>query len=242
MQRRDHMKRTATAIIIATLSLTAGCGNDDTPAAQDNSSAEATPTQSTEPTPSTSEPAGSSSLSATTAPEPTYAVLSKDDLESALLTIQDLPAGYSQDPPSEPSTKTFCDYKPPFTEKMYVSHDFTKGGGMSSELLTLGLRQFESAEQARAAFEALSETLETCPGETYNGSKVTYALMSAPKVGDDAVGVRIESDQFTLLQNFVLAGPTLVVTGGGGLIEADADEVASLLQAQVAAYQNAAME
>jgi hypothetical protein len=47
-------------------------------------------------------------------------VLDKPDLEAALLGIQDMPPGYSQDPPNEPSTKTFCDYKPPVQEDALV--------------------------------------------------------------------------------------------------------------------------
>lgn len=64
--------------------------------------------------------------------------------------------------------------------------------------------------------------------------------MSAPKVGDGTVGVRITSDGTTGLQNVALVGPTLVSTGAGGLMDVDADEVAGLLEDQVNAYDAAA--
>lgn len=229
------MNRVAIALVIATLTLTSACGSSDgsdEPAAQDTLTASQTATATDTPTesPTPTEP-----------PAPEYAVLPKSDLEAALLTIQDMPVGYSQDPPSESgSTKTFCDYKQPFTEKTYVSRDFTKGAGMSSEFLRVGLRQYESADQARASFNALTKALNTCTTEVYDGTTLEYALMSAPKVGDDTVGVRITADGTTILQNFALVGPTLVNTGGGGVMQADADEIASLLEAQVKAYQTAA--
>jgi hypothetical protein len=228
------LNRAATALVLAALTLTTACGgNDDTeqPAAQATPTAKATESTTPDPSPTPTE---------TTGPE--YALLSEDDLEAALLTIQDMPVGYSQDPESESSTttKTFCDYKPPFTEKTSVSRDFTKGGGMSTEFLAIGLRQYQNADQARAAFNALTKALDSCKSETFEGTTLEYALMSAPKVGDDTVGIRISADSTTILQNFALVGPTLVNTGGGGLMQANADEIANLLEAQVKAYQTAA--
>lgn len=162
------------------------------------------------------------------APAPAQRILSEQELTNALLAVQELPPGYSQDPPTPNPHKTFCDYKPPFEEKIYVDRSFTKGGGLSSEVLSVGLRQYADADQAKAAFKALTDALATCTGETWNGSKLTYAPMSAPKVGDGAVGVKMNSDGTDLLQFFALDGPVLVNTGGGGLMNANADEVISL--------------
>jgi hypothetical protein len=222
------VNRAAIALPIAALILTSACGGDNTEA------------PSTQDTPSAQGETTSPSPSPTAAPDPEYVVLPKPKLEAALLTIQDMPVGYSQDPPTEAGTKTFCDYKPPFNEKVYVSRDFTKGGGMSAELLRVGLRQFQSADQARAAFNALTKALSTCQTEMYNGTKMEYAPMSAPKVGDESIGVRITAEGTTLMQNFALVGPTIVATGGGGLMQANADEIARLLEAQVETYQTAA--
>lgn len=179
-----------------------------------------------------------------TPPKPTapaYRTLGKPALTKALLGVQDMPPGYSQDPPTAARpNKAFCDYKPPFTEKVYVSRDFTKGGGLSAELLGIGLRQYSDANQAKAAFTALIDALETCTEETYQGTKMTYAPMSAAKVGDGSVGIKITADNITLLQNFALVGPTLISTGGGGLMNANADDVTNLLQEQAKAYKTAA--
>ena len=228
------MNRAAIALAIALLTLTSACGGetDDAPGEQDTQSAQDTPTavETTNP-----------SQTPNTAPEPEYDVLPRGDLEAALLTIQDMPVGYSQDPPTEAGTKTFCDYRTPFADKAtYVDRDFTKGGGMSSELLRVSLRQYESADQSRTAFDALTTALSTCQGEVYEGTKMEYAAMSAPKVGEESIGVRITADGTALLQNFALVGPTIVGTGGGGLMQANADEIASLVEAQVETYQSSA--
>ena len=185
-----------------------------------------------------SEDSGGDTATPTEAP---YRVLTKRALTAALLGVQDLPPGYSQDPPTNDGrSKTFCDYKPPFTEKIKVSRDFTKGGGMSAELLRVMLRQYAGQAQAKAAFKALTKSMKTCTNEVYDGTEVTYAVMSAPKVGDDSIGIKMTADGTTLLQTFVLVGPTLVSTGGGGLMNANADEVNGLIKAQVNEYQDAA--
>jgi hypothetical protein len=227
----ELVSRAALVLAISTLLLASGCGGDtDQPDAADNAdnagNAQSISTASASPTPEETGPA--------------YQVLDKPDLQAALLGIQDLPAGYSQDPPSEPTNKTFCDYKMPVEENALVRQDFTKGGGMSAELASVSLRQFDSPEDASKAFDALTNALETCHGDDIDGTHADYTPMSAPKVGDASVGVRIEADNFTLMQNFVLVGPTIVTTGGGGLMNANADQVTQLVEAQVKAYQDAA--
>jgi hypothetical protein len=174
---------------------------------------------------------------------PAYRVLGKPALAKALIGIQDLPPGYSQDPPDPDTTnKTFCDYKPPFNEKIKVSRDFTKGGGLSGEILSVGIRQYANAKQAEAAYTALADALKTCTGETSKGTKYTYAAMSVAKVGDASLGVKISTDEATGLQNFALVGPALINTGGGGLMNASADDITSVLKAQVKAYKAAASQ
>lgn len=171
---------------------------------------------------------------------PTQRILSEKELTEALLGVQDLPPGYSEDPPGEPVDKTFCDYKPAFREKIYVEKDFTKGGGLSTEFLKVGLRQYADADQARASFKSLTDALATCTGDSYNGHNLTYAPMSAPKVGAGSVGVKITADGTDLLSFFAVDGPVLINIGGGGLINANADDVVNLLKAQIKKYEASA--
>lgn len=199
----------------------AGCGNDR---ASESDGATLTPSTTT-------------STTATS-----HRLLSEKELTEALLNLQEVPPGYSQDPPSPPgASKTFCDYLPPFEEKIRVKRDFTKGGGLSSEFLSVGFRQYADADQAKAAYDAMTDALETCPGETYDGRTVTYSLMSAPKLGAASVGIRItNADGPDLLQFFALVGPVLINTGGGGLMNANADEIIGLFKTQVGKYEAAA--
>jgi hypothetical protein len=111
---------------------------------------------------------------------------------------------------------------------------------MSAELLSVGIRQYAGPQEAKAAFDALTAALASCKGETYQGSKMTYAPMSAPKVGDASVGVKITADGVALLQIFALVGPTMINAGGGGLMNASAEDVNAALKAQVKAYKAAA--
>jgi hypothetical protein len=111
---------------------------------------------------------------------------------------------------------------------------------MSAELASVSLRQFNSPEDASKAFNALTNAVNTCPGETIDGTEAKYTPMSAPKVGYASVGVRIEGDNFTVLQNFVLVGPTIISAGGGGLVNINSDQVTQLVEAQVEKYETAA--
>jgi len=111
---------------------------------------------------------------------------------------------------------------------------------LSAEFLGVGLRQYADGDQARASFDALATALESCTGETYDGVESTYAAMSAPDVGDASLGVKILADGVGLLQFFAVVGPVLVNTGGGGLMNANADEVMRLLETQVKKYEGAA--
>ena len=214
--------------------LLASCGGSESTSPQ-----QPAPTISTSTPTSPASSVPSSTPTSTAGPE--YVRLREPALVASLLTLEALPVGYSQDPATTDSgNKTFCDYKPPFTETEKVRRDFTKGGGISAEFVSVGLRQYEDSRQAAAGFKALTNALKTCTGEVYNGSRLTYSVMSSPAIGDGSIGVRIESDSYTLLQFFALVGPTLVNAGGGGITNANADEVVQLLKAQVESYQQAA--
>ena len=100
---------------------------------------------------------------------------------------------------------------------------------MSAQIVSVSLRQFASATEAKASFQALVDALKTCRSETYKGTKSTYSAMSTPKLGDGAVGVQIDAD-----------GAKLVTTDGGGLVNTDVDAAVKLPTAQVNRYMAAA--
>ncbi|GIF47200.1 hypothetical protein DFJ67_7176 [Asanoa ferruginea] len=153
-----------------------------------------------------------------------------------------MPTGYSEDQSKDQDRpdKTFCNYRQPYTAKIEVSASYQKGGGLNAEVAVISLRQYANADQAKASFEKMAAILQTCKKDTSEGQKVTYALMNLPNAGDASLGVRIETQGATVLQGFAIVGPTLISSGTGGLMSADADFVADLLTRQVDRYSAAA--
>ncbi|TKA04897.1 hypothetical protein [Actinacidiphila oryziradicis] len=111
---------------------------------------------------------------------------------------------------------------------------------MTATVATVGLRQYASASDAAESFAAMEKALQSCHKETYQGSVLKYSPMSVDKLGDRSLGVRIDSDGATLLQQFTLDGPTLVNVGTGGLADAEAETATKLLRDQVDRYEAAA--
>lgn len=95
-------------------------------------------------------------------------------------------------------------------------------------------------DAAKTASNAPTNELKTCRKDTFDGSTATHTVTSAPKVGDESVGVRTESDGVTVLSNYALVGPTMVYAGIGSLLSSDADEAADLLVKQADSYTAAA--
>lgn len=219
------MKKTLAVVGLA-IAFTAGCGGGATEGPSAKPSA----------APGTASAKPSATPATTPAPQP----LSKKALTASLLSIDALPVGYSQDPPSpDTADKTFCDYKVPHEPTAVASRDFTKGSGLSSEFASTTIRQYATAKEAAESFAALADTLATCKSETYDGSKLTYTLMSTPKVGDKSIGVRIESDGSTILNQFALSGPALVNAGIGAIVNVNGDDAAAVFEAQVKKYEAA---
>lgn len=216
-----HAIRSALAGLL--LFAVAACGGEDSPGA---------PASTPSPT-----------VASSATPEgPTYRSLSEDELDEVLLGVEQMPPGFSQDPPTDDGNKYFCDYDPPTEEKVRASRDFTKGGGLSAEVVRLAARQFESADDARASWDALTGALKTCKSEVYEGTTLTYSPMSVPDLGEDAVGVKIDADGVTIVQNFVLVGPVMISAGGGGAVDVDVDNILTLLEDQVDRYVDAASD
>ncbi|GAB3849134.1 hypothetical protein GCM10027610_071770 [Dactylosporangium cerinum] len=194
--------------------------------------------------PSTPDSRAASVPASVSSPSPTArAVRTLDEpaLTAALLQVTDMPTGYSEDPDqTPPKDKTFCNYQQPHTPTVQARRLFIKGGGLSAEVASVGLRQYADAAQAAAVFDALVTAMQTCKGEKMDGKQNTYAVMSMPKVGDKTIGIRIDVDGATVLQGFALSGPMLVSAGVGGLMNVSGDVAADLLTKQVGRYTDAA--
>ncbi|GGX91267.1 hypothetical protein GCM10010510_40590 [Streptomyces anandii JCM 4720] len=160
-------------------------------------------------------------------------------LTSALLPLSQMPAGWSAEGDDTPGDKTFCDYRQPHKVQVQVTRTFQKGGGLTATVAAVGIRQYASTSDAAESFTAMEKALETCHQETYQGSVLKYSPMSVDKLGERSLGLRIDSDGSTMLQQFTLDGPVLINVGTGGL-DAEADTATKLLRDQVDRYEAAA--
>lgn len=220
-----------TLVVIAMLALSGcGAGESDAPEAAASPGAASSEARGT----------GSASPTPTESPTPSYRLFDQAALTKVLLPLSDAPPGYSIDASAaESQNKYFCDYKPPFEEKLRVRRDFQKGGGLQAQIASVIIRQFDTPQEAQAAFAALERTIAECKTDTLDGEKLTYAQVNMAQVGERTVGVRIEGPAF-LVQGFALVGPSIISGGTGGLLSADADLQAELLEKQVGRYEEKA--
>lgn len=168
-------------------------------------------------------------------------MLSKAQLQRALLSIKEVPAGYAADQSGDDgSNDSYCGYKPPSQPTEKVRSDYVKGGGFSSQLISFSIGQYKSQDGPKGYLRDFAKQLRKCPSETLDGEFVKYAVMSAPQVGDETLGVRIEAESYTVVANLARVGPVLMVVGGGGVTNTDADEVGRLFVQQVKKYLRAA--
>lgn len=180
--------------------------------------------------------------SSSTVDSATFRQLSATELEDLLLTVDDMPAGYRQDPPDEStSSATYCGSAPEHAP-LRPHHGFTKGGGFSTEVASIQLSQYASTEDAAKNLDVLRSSLRTCKGEVYQGEPVTYTLMATPKLKYPTLGIRVQSASYTALVEIAQVGPTVVVAGAAGITTADADLAAGMLTTQVSRYEAAALE
>ena len=154
-----------------------------------------------------------------------------------------MPTGYGEDPDTEEgdeNIKRYCDYRQPFEATTIAKTGFVKGGGLSSEFIQVALRQYDDAKKAAASFKSLVDTMDTCKQDTIDGDKVTFSVLSMPDLEDASIGIATSSDDVNIPQFFVLAGPTMISVGGGGLMGADSDMLVDLLKDQIGAYKKVA--
>jgi len=216
-----------TLVLIPLLVALAACGGGNEPKAGDG----------TRTVPESSAPSVPT-VSAT----PVARSLNRDEIKAALLSLSEMPPGFSVDEDDvKDSGRRFCNYKLPHGSGTLVRRDFAKGAGLSGELFSVSIRQFETAQQAKESFDALETALTTCKGETVDGTKLTYSPMSTEELGQGALGVKVDFDDGTILQNFVLDGPSIVTAGTGGSLNSDVTTTLSLLRKQVEKYETASI-
>jgi hypothetical protein len=169
----------------------------------------------------------------------------EDQLRESLLTLDDMPeAGFTISEVDESRERTYyCDYQPPVDPTEVVTSEFEKTEGLSFFLVRSNVDQFASADDARAQIDKAAEVLETCREGEIDGTKQTYAVMSAPKLGEETLAVKIEMTidgiDVVMHQFYVLSGTALLQTSAavGGMAFPDADVSSDLTKTQFEKYQ-----
>lgn len=169
-------------VLVPALAALAACGGSSSGPASGDA---VITTQSTKP----SAPSKASVEGASKVPSaPTYRQLTSDKMVNALLTLDDVPAGYTADKPDRTdSNVTFCHYKQPNKENGYAAITFEKSTGLIGHTI----RQYDTAADASLQQEALAKAVEAGCSMTDDDKKLTVARMSAPKLGDRSVGVTL---------------------------------------------------
>ncbi|SDD75368.1 hypothetical protein [Nocardioides lianchengensis] len=236
-----RLNQVAVLVLVAVLSAACG-GSGDSGDARGNGDQSAA---STSPSIAASSTVEDVAVEPSTSAEPEYRRLSKKTLEDTLLSVNELPAGYARDPSGDgpdddEDNDSYCAFEASKQPDVKVRHDYLKGGGLSSSLLSFSIGQYDSEKGPQAYLDEFAKQLETCTSEESDGETVKYAVMSVPQIGDRAMGVRVEGESYTLAADMATAGPVLIVVGGGGLIDLNVDEVNELFAKQVEKYLAAA--
>lgn len=229
------MRSLSTVVLLALALAACGGGSDDS--ADEPAESPSTSTAASEPTETSDAPAD---------PEPAPAEpLSEEQLQAALLELGDMPPGFTKSEPRDDETQYLCDYAPPSQFVAEAAQQYEKNEGLSVAIVSVAVLEYESPADAKAQFDALAETVATCSSDEIDGDQWSYAETSAPKLGEDSIGLRstatIEDTDVALTQFYVLMGSGLVQVGQGGvgLASPSTDDLVGLTEAQVAKYDQA---
>jgi hypothetical protein len=133
------------------------------------------------------------------------------DVEAALLTLNDMPTGWTQDPEqdTDDDDATFCDVEPLDEVQAVDDASANFSAGDFGPLLSHSVGVFED-QDAEAAMDSFMDALEGCTewtDETEDGP-VTFrpTPLAFPSFGDDTVAVRIgaESELFDMTLDMVV--------------------------------------
>jgi hypothetical protein len=166
--------------------------------------------------------------------DPTEEAASSEELQAALLTIEDLPTGWTTAPPdaspsadpldSDDGTK-LCD-KPVIDRTQAPASaevEFSKGGELSNQLFQ-EVFSYDSRRKASDAFDSIREAIQACTqwetSDESTTSSLTLQSLSFPKLGDDTLAVRMggevkskpdESEELSFDLTAAVAGDVVII-------------------------------
>ncbi len=201
---------------------------------------------------------GTSSAGGSTSqrPEPPSAgdELTSAEAKKALLTVEDMPTGWSAAPPSSSSSSSSDTIKPESCQKLFDEMDsqsgpgakvsqevsFTSGGALGAQL-TETVSSFDAGDQQDKVGK-LADRLTTCPTFTSvdaDGSttKLEMSGLSFPNLGDQTFAFRaagtVQGIDVTLDGVFVATDHNVVSITVGGLRTIDGSELEQIARAGV---------
>ncbi|GAA1962698.1 sensor domain-containing protein [Catenulispora subtropica] len=236
-----------TSALLLSLGTAAGCGSS-------KSAPKPTATSASTPT------AGTASSPATSGPSPSATALSADDLEARLLTVADLPSGFSVDSDNADANGTISATDPrcrPLVDLM--NSDGKPSGAVAdadtsftrSELgpnIATGLASFPSTQDAQKLMDSVTKAMRACTELTEtdkDGTSYDFAVapLESPKTGDAVGAIRMSADiggypaQIDIV--LVRVGSTLLYVANTGLGDTDAGLTQDVVKRAVAKLQAA---
>lgn len=228
------MHRTATALALTSaLVLTAACGGGEEGDGDDRAR--------TIDAPASAEPAELEGDGGKT--------LSEAELQAALLTVQDVPTGYTLDTAaaeeddddstteggSEECSARFEALGEADDKDVSAEAEVSFEGPSLGTVLEQGLESYEDEDVPKQRFEDVLEVLSDCPtfSSTENGETTDFTVssLSFPKLGDDtiALNLKVKTSEFDAVANLVVVrlGRNVMSVTQGGLTA----DVAALEQA-----------
>lgn len=206
-----------------------GCGGSSHPS---KASAAAIPPDTTTTLSATGETASTPTTATTPAPGPTSA-----QLASELLSLSDLPAGWTSTPVQSASSGSFCNIRSRLdtgnAKSGDAEADFTNGNFPVFDELLAAYRSSPAQ-----AFEAVVADLGQCTSFKDSGSTFTLGRMSFPAFGSESAAFRATGSvqNFTVGLDlvFVLKGNQVLGSLYGDLGTPDVTELESFTQKAVA--------
>ena len=175
--------------------------------------------------PTTAQSAGTDTAAGSTTT--TVRPLTEAQLQSALLTVTDLPTGWSTTPQS-PNKMGACNQALVISPAAIAEADFVKGKNVP--FFGERLAAYPDDATAARAFDNFQSSASTCTTHQQDGATVNIGQLSVPPLGDRTIGYRQTLNQggasvvvdTTLIQQ----GPLLVYTGYGDF-GADTEQLAT---------------
>jgi hypothetical protein len=210
------MRRLTCLAVLLMLPLFAGCGSDGEKRADTVSDDRSTTTRSEKQDEGRSTP------------------LTQDDLEGALLTIDDMPTGWAGSPPEDDSDDDFCDDAPELVEPKIEA----EASYQEDEFGPIYFEAIGVYDDANAYMDKLEEVVDACRSFTDvddEGTETTGSIqpLSFPKLGEETFAMRAsgEGGGFSFSGDFViirLSDDLIMMSGTVGIMGGGADNFEQL--------------